>query len=54
VFSLGPNTNDAIEVVSFGEELEKPTKTAVTRKTIAQLRQEGHTAVKFLKPFWDN
>jgi hypothetical protein len=54
VFSLGPNTNDAIEVVSFGEELEKPTKAAVTRKTIAQLRQEGHTAVKFLKPFWDN
>jgi len=54
VFSLGPNDINEIEVVSFGEELEAPTRTAVTRKTIAQLRQEGHTAVKFIKPFWDN
>ncbi len=40
------------KVVSFGERLEKPQKTTVSATTVEELKQAGHTTVKFTQPIW--
>lgn len=52
VLSCGPNEASQVEVITFGEGLEKSQKTTVNRSTIKALRQKGHTAVKFVTPAW--
>jgi hypothetical protein len=52
VLSLGPDNADNIEVISFGEGLQNPAQAAVTRSTVNGLRQQGHSAVKYVAPPW--
>ncbi len=40
------------KVISFGERLEKPQQTTVNATTVEELKQAGHTAVKFTQPIW--
>ena len=52
VLSLGPNNANNIEVISLGEGLQDPAAAKVTRSTVDGLRQDGHTAVKYVAPPW--
>ena len=46
------DTQGRAEVISFGEGLSTPQQATVTKTTVEQLKQAGHTAVKFTQPIW--
>lgn len=52
---LACGSTDALnraKVISFGERLEKAQQTTVNATTVEELKQAGHTTVKFTQPIW--